>query len=95
MNVFQDVTNHDVGHYFMALNPETFMPPDEFQSRLAELVSQIKSANPIEPDGEIYLPGEMEFRNQQERLKNGIPIDLRTVEKLREMSTEHGVACPL
>jgi LDH2 family malate/lactate/ureidoglycolate dehydrogenase len=95
MNVFQDVANHDVGHYFMALNPETFMPPAEFQARLAELVSQIKSANPIEPDGEIYLPGEMEFRNQQERLKNGIPIDQRTVERLREMSKERGVACPL
>lgn len=94
-SVFADITNHDVGHCMMALNPDTFMPRDEFQARLEELVSEIRSAEPIEEGGEIYLPGELEYLREQQSIKQGIPVDLQTVERLREMSEERGVACPL
>ena len=95
LTCFRDMTNHDVGHFVMALNPATFMPRADFQTRLEQLISEVKSAEPIEPGGEIYLPGELELRREQERLKTGIPIDLETVKKLRTLSQEHGVACPL
>ncbi|MFN8455349.1 MAG: Ldh family oxidoreductase [Anaerolineae bacterium] len=95
LSCFTDVTNHDVGHFLLALNPEMFMSPAEFQARLEQLVAEIKAAEPIEPGGEILLPGELEYRREQQRLKDGIPVDLITVEKLREMSQELGVACPL
>lgn len=95
LSCFRDIANHDVGHFFLALNPDIFMPRSEFQTRLEQLVSEIKSAEPIEPGGEIYLPGEMEFRREQERLESGIPIDHRTVNRLRELAAERKVECPL
>lgn len=93
--VFTDLANHDVGHFVLALNPATFMAPAEFQARLAELVAQVKGAAPIEPGGAIYLPGELEFRREEEAERTGIPVDRATVERLRGMAAERGVACPL
>jgi LDH2 family malate/lactate/ureidoglycolate dehydrogenase len=79
----------------LALNPETFMPRAVFEARLAELVAQIKAARPITPDGEIYLPGELEFRREQESVQRGVAIDRATVERLRGMAAERRVDCPL
>lgn len=95
LSCFRDLANHDVGHFFLALNPDMFMPPHEFQARLEKLVSEVKSAEPIEPGAEIYLPGEMEFRREQDRLKSGIPIDRRTVDRLRALAAERNVDFPL
>jgi L-2-hydroxycarboxylate dehydrogenase (NAD+) len=95
LNCFTDVTNHDVGHFLLALNPDTFMPRAEFQARLEQLVAEIKAAEPIELGGEIYLPGELEYRREQQCLKEGIPVDQNTVGKLRELAQEGGIACPL
>jgi LDH2 family malate/lactate/ureidoglycolate dehydrogenase len=95
LSLFTDVTNHDVGHFLLALNPDMFMPRAEFQARLEQLDAEIKSAEPIEPGGEIYLPGELEYRREQQRLKEGIPVDRNTVDRLRELAQELGIACPL
>lgn len=95
LTVFTDMTNHDVGHFMMALDPDTFMLSDEFQARLERLISEVKSAEPIEEGGEIYLPGELEYLREQAALEDGVPIDRETVRRLRELSKEHGVACPL
>jgi LDH2 family malate/lactate/ureidoglycolate dehydrogenase len=93
--VFQDIGNHDVGHFIMAINPDTFMPHDEFQSRLERFVQMFYAASPIDPDSRLYLPGEREFLTEQENRKIGIPIDATTVQNLRTLAAERGVSCPL
>jgi LDH2 family malate/lactate/ureidoglycolate dehydrogenase len=95
MSCFTDITNHDVGHFFLAINPDMFMGRDQFNTRMAQLIAEIKQAEPIDPDGEIYLPGELEFRAQEERRTTGIPIDSVTVARLRVLAAERNVDCPL
>jgi LDH2 family malate/lactate/ureidoglycolate dehydrogenase len=96
LSCFVDMTNHDVGHFFLALNPDFFMTREEFNIRLEQLIAEVKGADPIEPGGEIYLPGELEFRNEERALsQTGIPIDVVTVQRLRELAVERGVSCPL
>ena len=93
--VFQDISNHDVGHFIMAINPDVFMPHDEFQQRLEQFVDMFYAAEPIDPGSRLFLPGELEFITEQENLKIGIPNDPRTVEKLPHLAEERGVPCPL
>ena len=93
--VFQDINNHDVGHFIMALNPDMFMEHGEFQARLKRYVEMFYAAEPVDEDTRLYLPGELEFLTEQENMKIGIPIDINTVETLRKMSSERGVPCPL
>ena len=93
--VFQDIRNHDVGHFIVAINPDIFIPHEEFQRRLARFAEMFYAAEPIDPDSKIYLPGELEFITERENRRIGIPIDIRTVERLRSLAEERGVPCPL
>jgi LDH2 family malate/lactate/ureidoglycolate dehydrogenase len=93
--VFQNEANYDVGHTMLAIKPDLFLPKDEFDSRLEELVDEVKSAKPIDPNRPVVLPGEMEFRRMDSRRKNGIPVAEETVEGLRELAAELNVAFPL
>ena len=95
MTCFTDIANHDVGHFFLAINPDIFIGRAQFETRLEQLIAEVKQAEPIEPGGEIYLPGELEFRTQEERRSTGIPIDRVTVERLRKLAAERVVDCPL
>ncbi|PJF27147.1 MAG: malate dehydrogenase, partial [Phototrophicales bacterium] len=95
LSVFQDDRNHDVGHVMLAIDPTVFISQDDFDQRLEQLVAEVKSAPPIDPSRPVLLPGEVEFKRMQQREREGIPMSRETVEKLRALSDEVGVACPL
>jgi LDH2 family malate/lactate/ureidoglycolate dehydrogenase len=95
LSVFQDESNYDVAHVMVAVNIESFLPKDQFYDRLERLVTEVKAAPRIDPEGEILLPGEAEYRRMQERLRNGIPVDAATVERLRPIADELHVPFPL
>ena len=91
MDAFTDLQNLGVGHTLIALDPAAYMEPIEFEARLTTFVNQVKQAQPINPDGEILLPGELEHRRMQERLEQGIPVDLETLERLKTLCIENGI----
>jgi LDH2 family malate/lactate/ureidoglycolate dehydrogenase len=43
----------------------------------------------------IYLPGEIEWLKQQERLRSGVPVPQKVLEELRHLAVELGVELPL
>jgi len=93
--VFQDEKDFDVGHTLIAVNIEAFMPRDRFDERLEQLISEVKSAAPINPGDEILLPGEAEFRRMRERQDKGIPVSVETVDRLHKIAEELRLSCPL
>jgi LDH2 family malate/lactate/ureidoglycolate dehydrogenase len=95
LSVFQDDRNHDVGHVMLAIDPTVFISQDDFDQRLEQLVAEVKSAPPIDPNRPVILPGEVEFKRMQQREQEGIPMSRETVEQLRALSREVGVICPL
>ena len=95
MDCYHDINDLDVGHCLLALDIEAFMPREEFEQRLEGLIEQVKSAAPIEPGAEIYLPGELELRRMEQRLKEGIPVMELTVQRIEGLCKEIGFDCPL
>lgn len=93
--VFQDDLNYDVGHMMMAIKPDNFLPREDFDRRIEELIAEIKSTTPIDPDRPVVLPGEIEFERMDSRRSNGIPVAEETVEGLRKLAAELGVSFPL
>jgi len=89
--VFQDDKNFDVGHTMIAIDIEAFMPHEEFDERLEQLVTDVKSAPPLDPEHPVRLPGEAEQQRARERMETGIPIDRETGSGLRELANELGV----
>lgn len=95
LNVFQDDRNFDVGHMMIAIDPAALMSREDYEARLAQLVAQVKSAPAIDESRPVLLPGEVEFRRMGERQKNGIPVSRETVDGLRDLAAELGLAFTL
>lgn len=91
LNVFQDDKDFDVGHTMIAINPYMFIDEDEFKQRLSELINDIRTAPPIDPEKPVFLPGESEQSRAREREQNGIPVATETVEKLSALASKLGV----
>ncbi len=88
LSVFQQDTNFDVGHQMLAVRPDAFLDRPAFEDRLEELIEEVESAPPIDPDQPVVLPGESEHRRMEERRRKGIPVDRETVERLRGLARE-------
>ena len=89
------VVNGKEGHFFLALNPEIFMPRAEFTSRMDELMAWVKAGQKIEGVSEIYYPGERGQRRAAGMVKDG-KVTLAGVawQTLSEICAETGVALP-
>ena len=89
------VVNGKEGHFFLALNPEIFMPRAEFTSRMDELMTWVKAGQKIEGVSEIYYPGERGQRRAAGMVKDG-KVTLAGVawQTLSEICAETGVALP-
>jgi LDH2 family malate/lactate/ureidoglycolate dehydrogenase len=83
-----------VGHTFMAVDIAAFDDADEFKARMDAYIGEIKNSKKAGGVQEIYLPGELEFRKEQERRQTGIPLHPNIVKDLRAIAEETGVALP-
>jgi hydroxycarboxylate dehydrogenase B len=70
------------GLCFIVVNVSAFLPPAEFATLIEEMRDYIKSCPPVRTDGEITLPGELDFRLMRERTAHGIPVDPQTWEQI-------------
>ena len=77
--------------FYMAINPECFMPLEEFKSRVDRLVRHIKSSRRAAGVKEVYVAGEIEFRKKARRLAGGIPVSAVVYDELRGLAAERGV----
>ena len=81
----------NVGAFFQVTNISHFMPVSAFKARIDQMVGEIKSGRKAQGTEEIFLPGEIEFRTEQERRMSGIPVGVETVAELRNVGRSCGV----
>jgi LDH2 family malate/lactate/ureidoglycolate dehydrogenase len=82
----------DVGHFFLAMKPDLFVPMDEVRARMDVLVGRIKACPKAEGFDEILLPGEIEAREEARRRKTGIPYAASEIDALEKEARRAGVA---
>lgn len=76
------------GVFALALDYKAFVPAEEFKLEVDRLVAEIKSS-PVRPGfKEVLLPGELEYRTMSKRLKEGIPIDDRSMQGIRAVCSK-------
>jgi LDH2 family malate/lactate/ureidoglycolate dehydrogenase len=73
-------------HFFIAIDPGKLLNPTDYDTRIADFRSRIKSSAPFTEDGTVFLPGEIEMNNLKERQENGIPVPAATLAKVREIA---------
>lgn len=75
MNKEGKETRLRVGHFFMAINIECFLPLNEFKTNIGALLRELRSARKLPDHSRIYTAGEKEYYREQEIRKKGIPIN--------------------
>ena len=80
--------------FFLALDVGRFMPIEEFERRVRELVAMAKSARAAAGYDEVLVAGEPEWRAEAERTVSGIPLPEAVRNELAGWAARLGVAVP-
>ncbi len=81
----------NVGHFFGAIKVSNFMEIGEFKERMDRMISDLQGLPREEGQDRIYVHGEIEFENEEERRKNGIPLNPNVVLFLESISNDTGI----
>lgn len=63
------------GCLFLALDPEAYCDRKDFEARVDAMIRHVKSSRKRPGVKEIFLPGEIELREREQRRKQGIYLD--------------------
>lgn len=81
----------NVGHFFLCINLEAFMPKDTFYERIKDMKEGIKKTKKRPGVNEIFVPGEEKLGIRAERSKNGIPLSNDVYEELKILAKENNI----
>jgi len=85
---YQKEHKSGAGHFMIAVNIEAFQPLSHFNTRMEEMVAELKSVPLAEGFNEVVYPGELEARNDVENRRNGLKLPEDTLADLRKLATE-------
>jgi LDH2 family malate/lactate/ureidoglycolate dehydrogenase len=75
----------NIGHFFLALNPDAFRDAGSFESDLDEMIDAMHDTPRAHPDVPVQVAGEPEARARAHRERHGIPIPPALEGRLREI----------
>lgn len=80
-----------VGHFFLAININSFLGLNSFKKTAGNIMRDLRSSKK-EPGAErIYTAGEKEYNAENERRKSGIPLNESLQEDIKIMQKELGL----
>ncbi|MBY8982910.1 MAG: Ldh family oxidoreductase, partial [Candidatus Lokiarchaeota archaeon] len=69
------ITRLKVGHFFLAINIENFIPLNKFKKNTGKIMRTLRKAKKAPGRNRIFTAGEKEYEAEFERKKIGIPIN--------------------
>ncbi|PHK96002.1 malate dehydrogenase [Pseudoroseomonas rhizosphaerae] len=80
----------NIGHFFLAIDPAAFRPPEAFEADLGELLATMRATPPTRADRPVLIPGEPEDAERAARLAAGIPVPETLDRHVREICARCG-----
>jgi LDH2 family malate/lactate/ureidoglycolate dehydrogenase len=81
----------NVGHFFMAMKPDLFVPKNEYLKRMDRLVQRVHAQPAAEDFDEVIMPGETERRLEASRRRTGLPYHAKEVAALQKEAAKAGL----
>ncbi|MCI2062043.1 MAG: Ldh family oxidoreductase [Eubacteriaceae bacterium] len=78
-------------HGFIAIDPAVFGDPEEIIGHLSTFLEELRNAPKADGAEKIYTHGEKEVLATKDRRENGIEVDIKTVQEMKDMSDYVGV----
>ncbi|HEV2125764.1 MAG TPA: Ldh family oxidoreductase [Chloroflexota bacterium] len=86
------VFNGKEGQFFFAIDPEVFLPREEFAQRMDEQIQQVKAGETLNGVDEILVPGERGQRRRRHFQEQGtVPLGDVTWQTMEKVCAELGV----
>lgn len=82
----------DVGHFFLALDPAFFRPEGGFGEGLDDFLEALRATPPLDAERPVLVAGDPEYRREEERRRDGIPLPPALVGRLRQIASDAGAA---
>lgn len=79
---------YKLGHFFLAINIESFLPLETFKRIAGDIVRQLRNSKKQPGQSRIYTAGEKEYEIEIVRRKTGIPINSSILQDLLIMQKE-------
>jgi len=81
----------NVGHMFLAVDINRFIPLEMFKRRMDQYIREIKQEPKAPGVHEILIPGEIEYRRTREQKETGIELPYKVVRELTEIGERYGI----
>jgi LDH2 family malate/lactate/ureidoglycolate dehydrogenase len=82
---------HNLGHFFMAIDPRAFRAEGEFEDDLDQVIDVLHHAKPANPAQPVLVAGDPEMATRAERLRDGVPVPDDLMEQLRAVAKSASV----
>ncbi len=83
-----DPVGDGIGHFFGALRVDAFRPADEFKKHMDNWITRFRSAKTVEGKSQLIIPGDPERESEIIRRKEGIPMNPKVIEDLKELGAK-------
>lgn len=81
-----DPVGKGIGHFFGAMRIDAFRPKEDFKNHMDNWINRFRSAKPVEGQPRVLIPGDPEREMNAVRLTEGIPLNVKVVEDLKELA---------
>jgi LDH2 family malate/lactate/ureidoglycolate dehydrogenase len=82
---------HNIGHFFLAIDPRAFRAAGAFEDDLDQVIDVLHAAKRVDPTQPVLVAGDPEMATRTERLRDGVPIPDDLMVQLREVAKSAGV----
>jgi len=83
---------HNDGCFMAVFNVAAFRDLATFKNEVTEFAQYLKATPLAQGSTEVFYPGEVEFKKEQDRRKNGIPVEDATWNRLKDLAGSYGIA---
>ena len=89
-----DMVGEGIGHFFGALRVDAFRPAAEFKTHMDKWIRRFRSAEPVNEDQDVLIPGDPERISEKQRLSDGIPLLDPVLLDLRMLAEKFDIVDP-
>jgi LDH2 family malate/lactate/ureidoglycolate dehydrogenase len=82
---------HNIGHFFLAIDPRAFRVDGQFEDDLDQVIDVLHDARRADPAQPVLVAGDPEMATRSERLQHGVPVPDDLMEQLRAVAKSAGV----
>lgn len=87
-----DLPGEGIGHFVGAMRIDAFRPKEDFKLHMDNWIKRFKNAERVDPNTEVLIPGEPEFRMHKERSLKGFDLNQNVANDLLELAQKFNLS---